>query len=289
ARLSDASFRGYRRFRFLFQPLFAVFEGIAAQNQTAAERFLAVGARPDRVRLTGNLKYDAAMAGEPGGVDVSRLLQQVGVNGDSLILIGGSTHDGEETILADIVQRLRPQFPKIFLILAPRHFERSAEVARQLRERGLKLFCRTAIRPDTRLTPGEIDCLLVDTTGELRFFYEHAAVVFMGKSLTAEGGQNLIEPGAAGKAIVFGPNMQNFKDIARQFVERSGAVQVRDAVALEKVLRELFEDPYQRAELGRNALLVISENVGAMERTVEMVVEKLKTMDVYVLPRAAAG
>ena len=234
--------------------------------------------------MTGNLKFDAAAATKPGRLDVSGLLKQVGVNGDTPILIGGSTHDGEEVILADIVQRLRAKFPKLFLVLAPRHFERSNEVARKLRDRGVKLFFRSAIRSDTRLEPGEIDCLLVDTTGELRFFYEHATVVFMGKSLTAEGGQNLIEPGAFGKAIVFGPNMQNFADIARQFVEKSAAVQVRDAAALEKVLGELIEDSYQRAELGRNALQLISENLGAMDQTVEMVLEKLKSMDVYVVP-----
>ena len=287
ARLSDRSFRGYKRFGFLFRSLYAAFEGIAAQNEVAAERFRAVGAAPDRIRTTGNLKYDAAAATESGTMDVSGLLKQLGVNGDTPILIGGSTHDGEEVILADIVQRLRAQFPKLFLILVPRHFERSNDVARKLRDRGVKLFFRSAIGPDTRLGPGEIDCLLVDTTGELRFFYEPATVVFMGKSLTAEGGQNLIEPGAFGKAIVFGPNMQNFADIARQFVEKSGAVQVRDAAGLEKVLGELLEDQYQRAELGRNALLVISENLGAMERTVEMVLEKLKSMDVYVVPAQA--
>jgi 3-deoxy-D-manno-octulosonic-acid transferase len=285
ARLSDHSFRGYRRFRFLFRQLFATFEGVAAQDEVAAERFRLVGVRPDHIQMTGNLKYDAAAAPEPGNTDVSGLLKQIGVNGDTPILIGGSTHDGEEVILAGIVQRLRKQFPKLFLILVPRHFERKNDVARQLRERGVKLFFRTAIRPDTRLEPGEIDCLLVDTTGELQFFYECASVVFIGKSLTAEGGQNLIEPGAFGKAIVFGPNMQNFAAIARRFVEKSGAVQVQDAAGLEKVLRELLEDQYQRAELGRNALMVISENLGAMERTVDMVLDTLRTMDVYVLPK----
>jgi 3-deoxy-D-manno-octulosonic-acid transferase len=287
ARLSDRSFRGYKRFGFLFRQLFASFEGIAAQDEIAGERFRVVGAAPGRIRVTGNLKYDAAAAAETGATDVTGLLKQVGVNGDTPILIGGSTHDGEEVILADIVQRLRAQFPKLFLILVPRHFERSNEVARKLRDRGVKLFFRSAIRPDTQLDPGEINCLLVDTTGELRFFYEHASVVFMGKSLTAEGGQNVIEPGAFGKAIVFGPNMQNFAEIARRFVEKSGAVQVRDAAGLEKVFRELLEDQYQRAELGRNALLVISENLGAMERSVEMVLEKLKSLDVYVVPQPA--
>ena len=284
ARLSNRSLRGYKRFGFLFRPLFAAFEGIAAKSETEAQRFRAVGARPDRVRTTGNLKYDAATAPEPAGLDVHGLLRQVGANGDTPILIGGSTHDGEEILLAEIAQRLRAQFPKLFLILVPRHFERSPEIGRKLRERGVKFLFRTAVRPETSLRTGEINCLLVDTTGELRSFYEPATVVFVGKSLTAEGGQNPIEPAAAGKAIVFGPHMQNFADIAPEFVEKNGAVQVRDAAMLESVLRELLEDEYQRAELGRNALLVVSENLGAMERTLAMVLDKLKSMEVYVVP-----
>ena len=284
ARLSRRSFRGYRRFGFLFRPLFEAFEGIGAQNEAEAERFRGVGCRADRVRVTGNLKYEAARAVEPRSIDVAGLLKQVGANGDTPILIGGSTHDGEEILLAEIAQRLRSQFPKLFLILVPRHFERGAEIGRKLRERGVKLLFRTAIHPETSLRTGEIDCLLVDTTGELRFFYEHATVVFVGKSLTAEGGQNPLEPAAAGKAIVFGPHMQNFADIARQFVEKNGAVQVSDAVKLEQALRELLEDEYQRAELGRNALMVVSENLGAMDRTLAMVLDKLKSMEVYVVP-----
>ncbi len=238
--------------------------------------------------VVGNLKYEGAMATERKGVDVPGLLKQLGVNGDSLILIGGSTHDGEEILLAEIARRLRAQWPKLFLILVPRHFERSKEIARQLSERGVKLVFRTAIGAETQFTGGEVDCLLVNTTGELRFFYEHATVVFVGKSLTAQGGQNPIEPGALGKPMVFGPNMQNFADVARQLVEKHGAVQVRDAAMLEKALGKLLADQDQRAELGRNALHVVSENLGAMERTVEMILENLKGLEIYVVPNGAA-
>lgn len=284
ARLSDRSYRGYRRLGFLFRPLFESFDGVGTQNEADAERLRRVGCYPNMVHVVGNLKFDGAKLNEQRVLNVPVLLQQLGVNGETPILLGGSTHDGEEALLADIAQRLRAQYPKLFLILVPRHFERSNEVARQLRERGVKLTFRTAIGAATQYAPGEIDCLLVNTTGELRFFYEYATVVFVGKSLTAEGGQNPIEPGALGKAIVFGPNMQNFADIARQFVEKSGAVQVGDAKALEKVLGELLKDPYQRAELGRNALLVVSENLGATNRTVDMILEKLKSREIYILP-----
>jgi 3-deoxy-D-manno-octulosonic-acid transferase len=132
---------------------------------------------------------------------------------------------------------------------------------------------------------GEIDCLVVNTTGELKYFYEHATIVFVGKSLTAEGGQNPIEPGALGKAMVFGPHMQNFAEVSRNLVEQNGAVQVRDAAELEKALGDLLADEARREQLGRNALTVVRENLGAIERTVDMIVEHLAASDLYVAPK----
>lgn len=290
ARLSDRSYPRYKRFSFLFRELFSSFDGVAAQNQAQAERFRAVGCLPERTHAVGNLKFDAGVenvmvAPDKRMVDVHGMLRQIGVNSDTPILIGGSTHDGEEILLAEIAQRLRTKIPDLFLILVPRHFERSNEVARKLRERGVKLAFRTEIGAAAQFKEGEINCLLVNTTGELKYFYECATVVFVGKSMTAKGGQNPIEPGAFGKPIVFGPNMQNFQDIARLFTEKNGAVQVGDVAMLEKVLGDLLIDKYQRAELGRNALQVISENLGATDRTVEMILEKLKSIEVYVVPR----
>jgi 3-deoxy-D-manno-octulosonic-acid transferase len=109
-------------------------------------------------------------------------------------------------------------------------------------------------------------------------------VVFVGKSLTAVGGQNPIEPGALGKAMVFGPNMQNFADVTRSFVTQNGAVQVADAETLETAVADLLENENRRAELGRNALKVVAENHGALDRTVEMVLEQLKARGIYVTP-----
>ena len=125
----------------------------------------------------------------------------------------------------------------------------------------------------------------MNTTGELRFFYEQATVVFVGKSLTAIGGQNPIEPGALGKAMVFGPNMQNFADVTRSFLAQAAAVQVGDPEALERTLAELLADENRRAELGRNAHKVVAENLGAVDRTVEMILAQLKLREVYIAPR----
>ena len=134
----------------------------------------------------------------------------------------------------------------------------------------------------TQFREGELDCLLVNTTGELRLFYQPATVVFVGKSLTAMGGQNPIEPGALGKAMVFGPNMQNFADIARNFVAQNAAIQVQDPETLEAAIAELLADEKRRAELGRNALKVVRENLGAIDRTVEMILELLKKRQIYI-------
>jgi 3-deoxy-D-manno-octulosonic-acid transferase len=285
ARLSDKSFRGYKRFGFLFRPLFESFAGVGAQNEVDAARLREVGCRPEAVRVVGNLKFDAAKLDERYKLDVPKMLRQLGVPPDAPVLVAGSTHDGEEIILAEVARRLRARFPKLFLVLVPRHFERCRELGRKLRERNVKLVFRSQIATDAQFGAGEVDCLLVNTTGELRFFYEHATVVFVGKSLTAMGGQNPIEPGALGKAMVFGPNMQNFSDVTRSFLAKNGAIQVRDPEQLEDAVRELLGDENRRAELGQNALKVVRENLGAVERTVEMVLEQLKPRGIYIAPK----
>ena len=285
ARLSDRSYPRYKRFKFLFAPLFAAFTGVGCQNEPDAAKLREVGCRPEVIRVVGNLKFDTAKLDERMTLDATALLRQLGVPPDAPVLVAGSTHDGEERILTKIARNLRTQFPEFFLILVPRHMERCKEVARQLREQNVKIFCRSEARPDTRLQTGEVECLLVDTTGELRFFYECATVVFVGKSLTAIGGQNPIEPGAQGKAMVFGPNMQNFADVTRNFVGRNAAIQVRDPETLEKAIAELLANKNRRAELGRNALEVVAENLGAVDRTAEMILEQLKPRGIYIVAK----
>jgi 3-deoxy-D-manno-octulosonic-acid transferase len=277
ARLSPRSFRGYKRFGFIFRKLFKTFAGVGCQDKNDAERLRELGFPPEKIQVVGNLKFDAAKLDNRRFLDVHGMLAQIGVKPGAPILVAGSTHAGEEAILAEVLLRLRKTFPDLFLILVPRHFERGKEVGGELERRGVKFIYRSVITAETRHEPGELNCLLVNTTGELRFFYEHASVIFVGKSLTAEGGQNPIEPGALGKAMVFGPNMQNFAAIAETFVQRNAAVRVCDAAELEKALSSLLADENRRKELGKNALQVVRENLGAMERTVEMILEKLPT------------
>ncbi|MCS7337151.1 MAG: 3-deoxy-D-manno-octulosonic acid transferase [Verrucomicrobiae bacterium] len=276
ARLSERSYRGYKRLKFFFRPLFAAFAGVGAQNEADAAKLRELGCRPEAIHVVGNIKFDAAVLEEHHFLDVPSMLRQLGVSPDARIIVAGSTHAGEEAVMAEVFLRLRQRFPDLFLIVVPRHFERGKQVGRELATRGLRFVFRSEITSKTRFAPGELDCLLVNTTGELKRFYEYATVIFVGKSLTAEGGQNPIEPGALGKPIVFGPNMQNFAQIAQSLVARGGAIQVKNAAELEHALEMLLSDEARRAEMGRIAQQVVRDNQGAVDRTAEMITAYLR-------------
>lgn len=286
ARLSDRSYRGYKRFGFLFRPIFAQFAGVGCQNETDAKRLRELGFRPEAIHIVGNLKFDAAKLNERSLLDVPALLKQIGVTPDQPLIVAGSTHAGEEEILAGVLKRLRAKFPKLFLVVVPRHFERSKDAARDLEKHGLRYMFRSDVNVGTSLAAGSLDALVVNSTGELRYFYEHADLVFVGKSLTAEGGQNPIEPGALGKAIVYGPNMQNFPAIVAAFAAGKGAIQVQDAAGLEKAFEQLLADEKARNELGARAKEIVLKNLGAADRTVDMILPHLHEQEVYVKPRS---
>ena len=174
-----------------------VWRASGRKTRRTPRRLRELGCRPEAIHIVGSLKFDAAKLDERRLLDVPALLRQLGVKPGARLLVGGSTHAGEEAILAEQFLRLRARFPDLFLVLVPRHFERSREVGRELEARGVKFVYRSEITSRTQFAPGEIDCLLVNTTGELKYFYEHATVIFVGKSLTAEGRP---EPDRAGRA-----------------------------------------------------------------------------------------
>ena len=275
ARLSERSYRGYKRFGFLFRSLFAGFTGVGAQTSADALRLGKLGCRSEAIQVVGSLKFDSAQLEARQLVDIPELLEQVGVSPDSLVLVAGSTHEGEEKILAELTLRLKKQFPSLFLVVVPRHQERGATVGDALHTAGFRFVFRKNILPRTQIKSGSLDGLIVNTTGELTAFYRRADVVFVGKSLTAEGGQNPIEPAALGKAVIFGPNMQNFPEIAPAFVQAGGAIQITDAQELETVLAQLLANPERRRSLGLQALKVVSENQGSIGRTVDMIVHSI--------------
>ncbi|HWD20041.1 MAG TPA: 3-deoxy-D-manno-octulosonic acid transferase [Verrucomicrobiae bacterium] len=271
ARISERSFAGYRRFGFVFKPMFARFRGVGSQQEADARRLVDLGFPADATMVTGNLKFDAAQPSDRLGLDTKALLKSLGVADGAPILVAGSTHAGEEALLAGMFLRLRHRFPDLFLVLVPRHVERTREVAQALEAAGVTF----ALRSEMEKAPAGSACLLVNTNGELRYFYEAATVVFVGKSLTADGGQNPIEPAALGKAVVFGPNMQNFLPIVRAYTEAGAVVQAPDAAGVEAALAELFADPQRRADLGARARAVTQKNLGATERTAGLILSRL--------------
>jgi 3-deoxy-D-manno-octulosonic-acid transferase len=184
------------------------------------------------------------------------------------VLFGGSTHRGEEEILARVLLRLREQFPSLRLFIAPRHVERLQEIRTQLG--ALPLRVTLASQASTSAAANG-DCMLLDTTGELQRWYGIATVVFIGKSLTAHGGQNPVEPILASKPVVFGPHMENFATLAKTLVSKDAAMQVNDTGSLERAVAELLGDNDARQRLVRNAQVALREHQGATARAAALV------------------
>lgn len=282
ARLSPRSFSGYLRWKSLFRPIFSSLAGVGCQNQEDAERLASIGCRKEVIQVLGSLKFDAVKLDERRVLDIPALLQQIGIPIDAQVWVAGSTHAGEEALLARVFLRLRQTFPKLVLVLVPRHAERSKEVGKELEELQIPFVYRTELTTQTQYPPNSKTCLIVNTTGELKYFYERADVIFVGKSLKAHGGQNPIEPGALGKPMLFGPNMENFAAIADAFVRQEGAIRVKDEAELESALTRVLTDAQLAVRLGKNALRVVQENQGAMDRTVAMVVKHLENRGTHI-------
>ena len=274
ARLSERSFRGYQRFGFLFRPLFQSLGAAGVHHEADASRLEALGTQSEVISVSGNLKFDGALCGNPSTCDARGILNRLDVPVTAPVLVAGSTFEGEELLLADLLPRWRKVAPDLFLVIVPRHFERGAAVQEQLRSAGWKVARRTEL---DKASP-QPDVLLVDSTGELTAFYETAAVVFVGKSLTAQGGQNPIEPAALGRPLVFGPFMQNFRAVVRELLQAKAARQVQDEADLAKTVEFLLENPTEREALGNAAQSVVEANKGATQRTADMLGQSLRAL-----------
>ena len=284
-RMSPRSARGYRRARWLFADVFSQLALVCVQSRDDAENFTAVGVRPECLHVIGNMKYDVSMPhASVQTVDPVQLLKQIGVSPARPILVAGSTHPGEERILFDLFLELRRKFPDLFLVVVPRHVERTPEITDVANRKQIKFVLRSEISSHLTPTAKPYDCLLVNTTGELKWFYKIATVIFVGKSLVGQGGQNIVEAAASGHPVVFGPQMQNFRAIAREFIAADACVQVADAEGLRVAVVELLQDPARRKKIVSAAHQVIEKNLGATARSVEIIARELSHM-----PVTAAG
>lgn len=277
ARMSPRSARGYRRFGWLFRDVHSKLSLVCAQSQEDAENFCAAGAWREAVQLTGNMKFDASMPhADAQTVDPVQLLKQIGVSPSQPIIVAGSTHPGEEEILFDVYRELRAQIPNLFLVIVPRHVERTREVVELAKSKTIKMLLRTEVNSQLTPTAKPYDCLLVNTTGELKWMYKIATVIFVGKSLVGQGGQNIVEAAASGHPVIFGPHMQNFKAIARQMVVEDACVQIQDAAQLRRAIQDLLQHEDRRKQIVAKARRVIESNLGATDRSVGLMANALK-------------
>lgn len=272
-RMSDSSSRSYARLRSVFGRLFRTFSAICVQTPEDAERIGRIVGGDVRVDVCNTMKFDQVP--DADSADLSALLKDTFGCETPVVWTAGSTHGGEEELVADVYSRLKPEHPDLRLVLVPRHHERTPEVERTLQDRALSY--RLVVPREGRVEPDPpVDVLVVNTTGELMNFYGASDLVYVGKSLAGnEGGHNIIEPAIFGKPIVHGCNMQNFRAVAAIFQEHEAAVEVSSDAALESSVRALLCSPARRTELGRRARTVVETYRGAIDRTLDRILPLL--------------
>jgi 3-deoxy-D-manno-octulosonic-acid transferase len=273
SRLSRRNRRLFRAARTFVRPVLQAFDWIGVQSEEDLGRFAIAGFPENRLHLMGSMKYDVAdlASDNPGkGWEIRKM---AGWDQGQVVILGGSTHPGEEKALADRVQALKPKHPRLRLMLVPRHVERKGEILQQLSATGLKTGLRSRLEMERGSDP---DILLVDSTGELRDLYPACELVFIGKTLTGKGGQNFLEAARYGRAILAGPHMDNFQSLRREFQADKAMVVCADPAALQADLDRLLASANEREELGRRAQACFREHLGAGARHVEALLEFLQ-------------
>ncbi|MBZ5515050.1 MAG: 3-deoxy-D-manno-octulosonic acid transferase [Acidobacteriia bacterium] len=267
ARLSARSFRRYQWVRGFMRRVLGSLEVVCAQSELDGERFRALGAPRERTVVTGNLKFD--FAPPRLGEFPAMLRRALGIAGRQPVVVAASTMPGEEALLPRMWAEIQRRHPEALLILAPRHPARFGEVGALASSQGIALVLRTSLQGDERQVATQLasaKILLLDSIGELAGIFELADVVFMGGSLVPTGGHNLLEPAFWAKPIIFGPHMENFRDIARLFLESGAALQVANSEALGKAILELLGDAARAKKLGEAARAVLERERGATDR-----------------------
>jgi len=267
-RISDRSFRRYRRIPFLMRPLLGEISVFAMQSQEDARRIIALGAPPERVVVTGSLKADQEPE-DPGARE--RWERLLGLAPEERVWVAGSTHRGEEEIVVEAFERLSATVPELTLVVAPRHPERVPEVERMIQSRGLPVVRRSQL-PRAR---GRRAVILLDTVGELAQLYRVGELVFVGGSLVPTGGHNMLEPALRMKPILFGPHSSNFRESAELLVAAGGALVVHDGGELEAAARRLLDDPALAKAMGAAAFQAVVGSQGAVQATLDLVARYL--------------
>ena len=266
ARLSERSLNKYQKFSSkLVQKTINQLTLIGSQNDSSSERFLSLGALPDKVVTVGNLKFDSNEKDNP---NTTQSLQQM--IGQRRVVVFASTREGEEKKIIQSYVNLKDKFDAL-LIIVPRHPQRFDEVFNLIVDSGLKVKRRS----DGLGCDESIQVLLGDSMGELLSYYSVCDIAFIGGSLIDTGGQNMLEAAAASKPILFGPSVFNFEKIAQLFLEKDAAIQVGDADDLMKTISALLLDDTKRQKLGENAKNSFEKNRGAVDRLLKLIIPNI--------------
>jgi 3-deoxy-D-manno-octulosonic-acid transferase len=273
-RISSRSYPRYRLIRPFFRRVLADVDRFCMQSEESARRLIDLGADPSRVTVTGSLKFDSleGLTPIPHGKPRERVLRFFRLSPSRVVLVAGSTVRGEEAAVLRAFARLKTTMPGALAIVAPRQPERFGEVERLARDAGFTTTRRSELPIDAE---PRADVVVLDTLGELAQLYQLATAVFVGGSLVDYGGHNILEPAIFGKPIVFGPHMQNFKEIAETFLTNGAAVRVESERELEQTMMLLVADPVRRARLGAAARALVEANRGAKDKTLAVIANLL--------------
>ncbi len=271
-RLSESSFRGYRRFSWLFENTFKRLQLVLTQNETYASRFKSLGCSANRVAVTGSVKFDGVRT-DRDNHETRRLAELAGVGPKDKVFLAGSTQLEEDILAASVYRELRERHDCLRLILAPRHPERCGQLIRALKELGLPFLLRSELKMGGHLAIDKRSVLVIDVIGELGAWWGVADAAYIGGSMGRREGQNMIEPAAYGVPVSFGPNTANFKEIVDELLDSKAAVVVRDRGELSQFVEQVVVDLLSSREMGARAQNVVLQHCGAAQRSVERLLD----------------
>jgi len=256
-RISDKSFRNYKKIKFFSSPLLKNLSALLMQSDNDANRIMELGADEKKVKVTGNLKFDRPL---PTKIDTKKIKTEFDVPIDKDVIIFASAHPGEEDIFISAYKNLKADFKNLFAVIAPRHPDKGAMMA----ERCKDLSVKPALRSRSE-KPSEL--LILDTIGEMGRLYGACEIAVIGGSFIPHGGQNPLEPAGWKLPLLYGKYMHNFRDITRILEEAGGAIKVGDGEELTKEMRKLLSDPSRKEKIGESAYNALLKNQGALEKT----------------------
>lgn len=264
-RISNRSYQRYKIFRSFIRKILSQIDFFAMRESTDAERIIALGAPLERVKVTGNMKYDLIANHQSPSTNH----QEFGFQPNDLIWVCGSTGKGEEKIILEVYLEVLKKYPNLKLILAPRYLERIPEIEDLLKAKDISFIYKSQLPVTNNQLP--ITCLLWDSYGELMNAYALATIVFVGGSLVPQEGHNILEPAALGKPVIFGPYMESFQEVAERLLSSGGAIQVKNGEELKLQILNLLGSLALREKIGINALQAVRNKESATDKNIELI------------------